>query len=173
MTWVLSGGSQAEHSQPPRSSPAALSLAGLRAARPTTQTIAQTLSPSTQSAPGPAPSPLSSRSSWSRAPWVGWGLSLWSGLRGPLLTLLALLILASAPGCCSPPALPLTLPAPLLPVGQPPDRSAEILSQLDASRVVGGEWTISAEALDLILADRLEWQAWAEALRAAGRWRAE
>lgn len=79
-----------------------------------------------------------------------------------------LLTLASAPGCCSePPPVPVTLPAPLLPPGRPADRTASLDRALSAADLSPEAWDLVGE----ILADRAEWQAWAQALEAAGRWR--
>lgn len=121
--------------------------------------------------PEATPSPSRSSSSWTTATWAAWGLSLWSARRALAPLLLALPILGSAPGCCSPAPIPRTLPGPLLPVGKPPEREPEIQRGLDGADLEGEAWVIPATLLEEILADRLEWRAWAQALEAAGRWR--
>lgn len=169
MAWDRRSGSSPA---PPGRSRSWLRGGGL-AVESTPPTTEPTPSPSPRSEPAQKRSTSSSRSSWSRAPWVGWGLSLWSGLRGGLPLLLALLTLASAPGCCSEPLTPTPVlaPAQLLPPGRPENRSPLIQAALDRATLEGTTWAIPSEDLELILADRAEWQAWAAALEAAGRWR--
>lgn len=149
------------------------SPAGEPAALRMTQTTEPTPSSSPRSEREARPSPSRSRSCWRRAPWVAWGLSLFSVRPGRALTLLVLLTLASAPGCCSEPLAPqpVLAPGPVLPVGEPPDRSPQIQEALDRATVDEAGWTLPHETVELILSDRLEWKAWAEALKASGRWR--
>ena len=88
-----------------------------------------------------------------------------------------------APACCGPEPLPPTveLPAPPLPPGRPPNRTPLFLSRAEAwtdgpgpdghALTLDDETTLPAVDLDDLLADRAEWQRYAEALERAGRWR--
>jgi hypothetical protein len=117
--------------------------------------------------------------------------------RGPSRTLALLLAVlpVAAPGCCTP-APPAIEVRPTLPPGEPPDRTAELGRRMtawvdavgpdgqagtvdDVGRLAGADGRVGTpddltelpgEDLELLLQDRAEWRATAEARKRAGRW---
>ena len=78
-----------------------------------------------------------------------------------------LLVVVLAVGCCSEPAKRIR---PTLPPGKPQDLRSHLLELEAGWRDSGAIVVLPAEDLELVLADRLAWQAWARALEAAGGW---